>query len=1427
MDEELSVDDLLKQRRICRSAITKMFNQMNTGVLPEIDKVLSLKSDHDDIVVELLDHNHVDNADYSDKIESMFRFMTLYVNIDTKLSSNSLPYTTIKHCQTLFNELNKMIDIFPGMSTVILNIQSKLESSEIQSPSFNIHEESNESFRTSTPMNNLGPVNVGSNIPSQAIPSEGISHNVQPLPQVMPVTTNQYPPINNVLNHGQPMKIKAEDMPKFNGSAIQWPEFKDAALELIVNNTLIPTARSKFRRLFNALPLEAQSRIRDQRENPNFSTIFSILEKFYGSPAIIIKELTSKIFSLPFLRLDASPTIYTKYYDLLLNVRSVKLNEGDARTILSHVLHKMDVEHRRRAFQQADNSNDQEYLTLANVEEYFRKITTTDMLINQVATNSAINKINRPVETRKALVTSSSFETKLTCIFCHQSHRHSMCPTSVNDKYEVLRKEKRCFKCAGKGHGTRECMKNYTCFKCKGNHVSFLCRSGQNTTASTSSSSVDSSSASVAIASSSSSLGTSQSATSSNPSTETNIENQSVNTALAKTGGSSQYLQTLTTKINNIKTRVIFDGGSELSFISNKLVKLLNLPKFKTVPIRINGYGGNPGRLIGHHFTIIKLPDRDGNITEFKLIIDDTVCHFKFNVLPTMIQSYVNKVFNIDFNDENIPTDILFGNSDINRLKVLAMDKNFGSLIIGKTSLGYIVHGQTDDAQSMVVGCLTENHDLPIDSMINPEDDKAMREFVTNFVNNNLIYNDIGKIYEIKFPIINNNDINPNFNNAKRMLLSKVSSMRDSDYSEYNDLIQDLVKDNIVQPTEIIPNSGYHMPHNVVSRKATSEKTTTKKRLVFNASNGINSLNQALFKGVTTWSLPKSLLQFRLKQIALVADIKAAFHCVYIQKDHQKYVKFLWKENNQLVCYKFLRLPFGLTSSPFLLNIVINHHIEKYVREFPEIVSGIQSSLYVDDLVSSVNTIQEAIDFHEVSTNIFKEASMVLRKWQCSDPQLDKQWSDGLGESKVLGIIWNKIDDNIQIVIPSIDLSADITKRYLLGIIGSVYDPMGLILPTVLRLKFFISDLWTRKIDWDDVLTPKLHGNAVTILNEIKELKNIKLSRKLFNSPSSNYDLIIFCDASNIAIGVAVYLSNGSEARYIYGKSKLLKPRKTVTGELLALSKGASIGNAFKSMIQINKTILVSDSKVNVQRLTNDINKYPQCVAVHLYNIRNKIDAIHWVAGKRNPSDFLTRGASPEQLMNIQVLDIELLQEIYRETNRCSSLIINISNKIQSDIIINQSLTYEQWIDLAKQHISRITDQSLDPLTMLIRLNQQYFIDEINKFPNVYLDDNCVIRCNTRLDNSDLDFDCKNPIFIPKSSFLEALVTKIHQNIGHGSLYRTMCEFRETYFTPKLRQIIKKMINKCPICQTIRAKPLEAFLGTPPASRVTRSVPFR
>ena len=1239
---------------------------------------------------------------------------------------------------------------------------------------------------------------------------------------------------NNIQNEVNPyvstdIKIKSEEVQKFDGTAANWPDFKDAVEELIINNKQVPTLGSKFRRLMKLLPPLAQKRIRGEKSNPDFQRILNVLDEIYGSPALVMKELGQNIQSLPFLRLDSHHSYFTKFYETMVDIKGIDLNEGDSRTIIGKILGKMDPEHRRRAFHSPSQSITDEKKRIDKLYEYFRQITQDDLLINQMSNigvnrqqqgneSKFNNKFNRQSDQRKTLAATSSdngstSDYKPKCIFCGQFHFHIHCPMSYDQKMLVLNKEKRCYRCAGKGHGTRDCTRIFKCNKCGSNHQSYLCKG----TASGSQHPSNQTAVKTLMTSEN------QPSTSS----EQPVQNdETVTSALARSESASQYLQTLTTVINGTKTRVIFDSGSEISFITNKLVNRLNLPRIKNKPICVNGYGGQRGRYIGHYYTTLQLPDRDGSLSEFKLIVDDTVAHFNFNVLPTTVQNQVNDEYNIDFKDENISVDILFGNNDKNRLKCLVADKAYNdSLLIGKTSLGYIVHGRSDDYRSNIVACLSEIHDPPIDMLINPEDERAMQEFINGFIKDGILYDTNERIYRIKFPFISNSVVNSNFNNAKRLLVSKKSSLSNAEFNDYNDLIKELETNKIVVKCNIQPNEGYHMPHSVVVRKLDSEKTTTKKRLVFNASNGNNNLNQAIFKGITTWCLPRSLLHFRLRNIAIIADIKAAFHNVHIQSDHQKYVKFLWYDNNKndIDCYKFLRLPFGLTSSPFILNVVIDHHIKKYMSKFPEVVAAINSNLYVDDLVHSVNSKAEAIKFHNVSSEIFKDASMELRKWQCSDSDIDNLWSDGLGENKVLGVIWHKNDDTIKISFPLFNFSNDITKRSLLSTLASIYDPMGLLLPSTIQLKFFISELWTRKIDWDDLLPPELHGQARRILTDINKLKSFKLSRKLFNETSTEYDMIIFCDASKKAIGVAVYLSNGVEATYIFGKSKMLKPRKIVTGELLALSAGANLGSALKSMLPINKIIVLSDSKPNVDRLTTDINKFPQCVAVHLYNIRSKIDAVHWVSGKQNPSDALTRGVSFEQHNKLHSLDQKFLEEIYRDSHQFSSLTVKIENPLTINIDVNQSLSYNEWIQLIQQHIN---DGDDDPLTVLIKLNQQKFLSDLDHFQNTFVDESGIIRCSTRLDNSDLDYDCKNPIFVPNCPFLLSLLYEIHEKVGHGSEYRTMTEFRETYYTPKLRQKAKKVISRCNICRINKAKPLTVPNGIPPASRVTRSVPF-
>ena len=82
MENESTVDDLLKQRKVFRIAILKMFNNMQKGTLPDLGKALSLQSDYDDIVIELWDHNRDNNTDYNDKIIAITKFIILYTNID-------------------------------------------------------------------------------------------------------------------------------------------------------------------------------------------------------------------------------------------------------------------------------------------------------------------------------------------------------------------------------------------------------------------------------------------------------------------------------------------------------------------------------------------------------------------------------------------------------------------------------------------------------------------------------------------------------------------------------------------------------------------------------------------------------------------------------------------------------------------------------------------------------------------------------------------------------------------------------------------------------------------------------------------------------------------------------------------------------------------------------------------------------------------------------------------------------------------------------------------------------------------------------------------------------------------------------------------------------------------------------------------------
>ena len=45
------------------------------------------------------------------------------------------------------------------------------------------------------------------------------------------------------------------------------------------------------------------------------------------------------------------------------------------------------------------------------------------------------------------------------------------------------------------------------------------------------------------------------------------------------------------------------------------------------------------------------------------------------------------------------------------------------------------------------------------------------------------------------------------------------------------------------------------------------------------------------------------------------------------------------------------------------------------------------------------------------------------------------------------------------------------TKQGTLSMISTIYDPLGIIIPALLKPKKIIQDLWKKKIDWDETIT--------------------------------------------------------------------------------------------------------------------------------------------------------------------------------------------------------------------------------------------------------------------------------------------------------------------------------------------------------------------
>lgn len=168
---------------------------------------------------------------------------------------------------------------------------------------------------------------------------------------------------------------------------------------------------------------------------------------------------------------------------------------------------------------------------------------------------------------------------------------------------------------------------------------------------------------------------------------------------------------------------------------------------------------------------------------------------------------------------------------------------------------------------------------------------------------------------------------------------------------------------------------------------------------------------------------------------------------------------------NNIQILRFKRVPFGIKTSPFLLNATLQHYLMKSNYKIAE---KLLNGVYIDNFVIGYNNTEEAIKSYDEINKIFSKCSMNLQEFKSNKKEFNdivlKEKLLKLTEINLLGIKWNCEEDTIYI--NSVLCETVITKRSITKELGKVFDPLGFFCPILIKGKVILKKLWIYKTSW-------------------------------------------------------------------------------------------------------------------------------------------------------------------------------------------------------------------------------------------------------------------------------------------------------------------------------------------------------------------------
>ncbi|XP_046869388.1 uncharacterized protein LOC124462036 [Drosophila willistoni] len=599
------------------------------------------------------------------------------------------------------------------------------------------------------------------------------------------------------------------------------------------------------------------------------------------------------------------------------------------------------------------------------------------------------------------------------------------------------------------------------------------------------------------------------------------------------------------------------------------------------------------------------------------------------------------------------------------------------------------------------------------------------------------------------------------------------------------------------------------------------------------------------------------------------------FHQIRVRPADTHAQRFLWfdskSERQEPNVYVMEALTFGINCAPCIAHFIRDKNADRFCQQYPQAAQAMKDYHYVDDFIYSGDNYVEVGNIATQVRDIHAAGGFHIRNWSSNSKEVLRILkSDSLlpeaveitATEKVLGLYWMPHSDVFTFICKFARLKRNVldsdktpTKRELLQVLMSMYDPLGFISCFTIELKILLQEFWRSGIGWDTGLPDALLPKWIRWKRILTTIAGLTIPRCYFNSSDQIHDVQLhtFVDASELAYAAVCYLRIRQGERtylsFVASKAKVapLSPLSIPRMELQAAVIGAKLSNRIQRnpSLSINSSCYWSDSKTVLKWLRMDPRKFQQFVMHRVGEILEftNVSQWNWVPTNLNPADLATKTNNankyktwlhgPEYLLQDQhegpkcddlgpPNNAEVRHNILFIDNSPMELKLNaeyFSDRRRLYRALARFILYIEKLKAKQKKASPPTEVSYEMIqqarTLLLRHAQS---SEFNpEIRNLTRDENQLLRTRGRAEN----LNGQNQILLPYGHHITRLIVNwYHQEMHHTSHETCINRIRGMFYIPRLRVLYKGMRKSCQRCKNDSAMPVPPQMAPLPIARL-------